>query len=189
MLQRLSMLVAVGVVLAACAGTVSGGADQAAMPVPDLAVEPAGDAAIYGGFAVDPPAPDEVVLTLVGARTVELTMRELEDLADRDVTFIEPFVQAEQTFRAVALADLLDLAGIVRDDAVDTIALNDYRFRDDVSALLEADALLAVGRDGGYIPMDAGGPIRLVFDASSLYHGHLDAWNWSLRSIEVVRAS
>lgn len=173
---RTVLLVTLAAVLAACAA-------QAPDPVvPD----PVADADVYGGFPVDPPAADEVVLTLVGARTVDLTMGELEALADREVTFLEPFVKVEQTFRAIALADLLALAGIEPGDEVDTIALNDYRFRDTVSALLDADALLAVGRDGGHIPMDAGGPIRLVFDADSNYSNFLDAWNWSLRSIRAV---
>ena len=129
------------------------------------------------------------MLTLVGVRTVELTMRELENLADRDVTIFEPFRRTDQTFRVIALADLLPLAGIIIGDVVDTIALNDYRFRDDVGALLDADAMLAVGRDGEPIPMDAGGPIRLVFDSESSYATFLDAWNWSLRSIDIVPAS
>jgi hypothetical protein len=159
-----------------------------AAPPAVVTPEPEGDA-VYGGFLIDPPAPDEVVLTLEGARTVELTMAELDGLALQEVTFVEPFVKVEQRFRVVALADLLELAGIGPGDTVDTIALNDYRYRDEVSALLAADALLAVARDGEAIPMDAGGPIRLVFASDSSYHGFLDAWNWSLRSIRVVAGS
>jgi len=176
---RAAVLVTVGAVLAACA----------AQPAAVVAPEPVADADVYGGFPVDPPADDEVVLTIVGSRTVDLTMGELDALAHREVTFVEPFVKVEQTFRAVALVDLLELAGIAPRDTVDTIALNDYRYRDTVRALIDADALLAVGRDGGPIPMDAGGPIRLVFDVGSSYHGFLDAWNWSLRSIRVVTGS
>jgi hypothetical protein len=170
------MLLALGALLASCAAQ-----------SPDVAVpEPVADSDVYGGFPVDPPAADEVVLTLVGSRTVELTMGELDALAVREVTFVEPFVKVEQTFRVIPVAELLELAGIGADETVDTIALNDYRYGDTVRALLDADALLAVGRGGGPIPMDAGGPIRLVFDVDSSYHGFLDAWNWSLRSIRVV---
>jgi hypothetical protein len=179
-LLRAVMLLTVGAVLAACAPVT----EPAAPPV----VETPTGADVYGGFPVDPPAADEVVLTLVGTRTVDLTMGELDAMAVREVTFVEPFVKVEQTFRVVPLADLLALAGIGPDDVVDTIALNDYRFRDGSGALVEADALLAVGRDGGPIPMDAGGPVRLVFDVASPYHGLLDAWNWSLRTIRVVSA-
>jgi hypothetical protein len=171
----IATVLVLGVALATCAA-----------PPPTVAPVPVVGSDVYGGFPIDPPAPDEVVLTLVGARTVELTMRDLEGLAERDVTFVEPFVKVEQTFRVVPLATLLALADIGVDASVETIALNDYRFTDTVEALLEADALLAVGRDGGAIPMDAGGPIRLVFDVGSSYHDFLDAWNWSLRSIRVV---
>jgi hypothetical protein len=177
--RRGAVLLTLGVVLAACA----------AQPAAVLAPEPAADADVYGGFPVDPPAADEVVLTLVGSRTVEFTMGELDALALREVSFVEPFVKVEQTFRVVPLADLFEAAGIVPRDTVDTIALNDYRYSDSARALVDAGALLAVARDGGPIPMDAGGPIRLVFDVESSYHGFLDAWNWSLRSIRVVAGS
>jgi hypothetical protein len=176
---RAAALLALGVVLAACA------AQAPAVVVP----EPVADSDVYGGFPVDPPAADEVVLTLIGSRTVELTMGELDALAVREVTFVEPFVKVEQTFRVVPLADLLELAGIGSGETVDTIALNDYRYSDTVRALLDAGALLAVARDAGPIPMDAGGPIRLVFDVDSSYYGFLDAWNWSLRSIRVAAGS
>lgn len=149
---------------------------------------PPDDADVYGGFAIDPPAPDDVVLTLEGTTTVDVTMAELEALATTDVRFREPFVGVDQTFTVVPLAELLERAGIGAGDVVDTIALNDYRYRDAVDALIAADALLAVARDGAPIPMNAGGPIRLVFDTDSDYHGFLDAWNWSLRRIAVVES-
>jgi hypothetical protein len=151
-----------------------------------VAPEPAVDAEVYGGFPIEAPGPDEIVLTLVGERTVEFTMGDLAELDASDVTFVEPFVKVEQTFRVVRLVDLFALAGIRTGDTVDTIALNDYRYQDGVDALLAADALLAIARDGEPIPMDAGGPIRLVFEPSSTYAGFLDAWNWSLRTIRVT---
>jgi hypothetical protein len=180
LMRRSLTLGALAAMLVACAAAPP--AAVVAEP-PDAASE---DGEVYGGFPIDPPAPDEVVLTLEGSRTVEFTMAELDGLAQRQVTFIEPFVKVEQSFRVVALADLLVLAGIGPDDVVDTIALNDYRYRDEVRVLIEADTLLAVARDGAPIPMNAGGPVRLVFDADSSYHAFLDAWNWSLRSIRVV---
>jgi hypothetical protein len=169
-------LLSLGLLLAACTGS----------PPEAVVPEPSTDADVYGGFMIDPPAADEVVLTLVESRTVELTLGELESMVTRDVSFMEPFVKAEQSFGVVPLVELFELAGIVPRDTVDTIALNDYRYQDSAQALLDADALLAVTRDGGPIPMNAGGPIRLVFDADSSYFEFLDAWNWSLRSIRVV---
>lgn len=180
--RTVSLLLAAAV-LTACS---SAATTAPVAPTDEEPGEAGGDADVYGGFAIDPPASDEVVLTLVGARTVELTMGELDALAQREITIVEPFLSSTQTFRVVPLAVLLDLAGITPRETVDTIALNDYRYRDDVRALLDAEALLAVARDGTAIPMDAGGPIRLVYDTASPYYGFLDAWNWSLRRVEVV---
>lgn len=69
---------------------------------------------------------------------------------------------------------------------IETIALNDYRYADTVGQWVDNDALLAVLRDGELIPMDQGGPIRIVFAEDSPAYELLDAWNWSLRSIVVV---
>jgi len=146
------------------------------------------DQDIYGGFPIDPPAPDEIVLTLEGAVRVELTMAELEDLAVLEVTLDEPFVQRRETFRVIPLAYLLDLVNISDEQIVETVALNDYRFSDVAGAFRDADAFIAVARDGGPIPMDAGGPIRLVYADDSSFARVLDAWNWSLRTIRVGEA-
>lgn len=140
----------------------------------------------YGGFAVDPPADDEIVLTIVGLQTTEYTYADLQSRASVEITIDEPFVRLTQTFRGVPLAELFAEAGIDAEARVETIALNDYRYADTVGSWVDGAALLAVFRDGELIPMDAGGPIRIVFDSSSSQFENIDAWNWSLRSIEVV---
>lgn len=140
----------------------------------------------YGGFAVAPPADDEVVLTLVGTSTVELTYAEVIDLADVELTIDEPFVNRTETFTGVALSDLFDLVGIVPTDTVDTVALNDYHYPDSAQAFIDAQGVLAVLRDGEPIPMDQGGPLRIIFADDSSYADVLDAWNWSIRSIEIL---
>lgn len=157
------------------------GCAPAAEPTPAPSTESA-----YGGFAIDPPASDEVVLTIDGPRVVDFTYAELQQLATVEVTIVEPFVEQEQTFTGVPLADLLETAGVRRDASIETIALNDYRYTDTVAQWTDNDALLAVLRDGELIPMDQGGPIRIVFDEGSPAFDLLDAWNWSLRTITVV---
>jgi len=182
--RLLGALVSVAVLASACGGAdapTGGAADDAGAGGVDIA-----DEQIYGGFPVDPPAPDEVVLTLIGAERVELTMAQLEALAVTEVTLDEPFVRRRETFRVIPLGDLFDLAGIADEETVATIALNDYRYLDGAGVLRGAQALLAVARDGGPIPMDAGGPVRIVFADDSAYAGMLDAWNWSLRTISVT---
>lgn len=140
----------------------------------------------YGGFPIDPPASDEVVLTIEAESSVDFTYAELQELAEVEIDILEPFVDEQQSFRGVPLAELLDRAGVPTDARIETIALNDYRYADTVGQWVDNDALLAVFRDGELIPMDEGGPIRIVFDEESPAFEVLDAWNWSLRTITVV---
>lgn len=146
---------------------------------------PADDESVYGSFPIDPPAGDEVVLTIDGATTVTFTMDELFARATTDVTLFEPFVRRDETFAVIELFALLQEAGLTDDDHVETVALNDYRYSQRVGDLRENTALLAVTRDGEPIPMDAGGPIRIVFANDSEFSGELDAWNWSLYLIQI----
>lgn len=140
----------------------------------------------YGGFPVDPPAADEVVLTIEGSTAVDFTYSELQALATVEIDIMEPFVEQQQSFTGVPLSDLLAAAAVPADAQIETIALNDYRYADSVAQWVESDALLAVFRDGDLIPMDQGGPIRIVFAEDSSAFDLLDAWNWSLRTIAVV---
>lgn len=180
MRRRVSILasaIALAVVaLAGCSSPTTNGATEPP-------VEPTNP---YGGFPIDPPADDEVVLTVVGDQSVDFTYAELKDRSTVDVTIVEPFVDRTETFSGVPFADLVASAGIADDATVSTVALNGYVYDDTAAALIGADALVAVLRDGEPIPMDEGGPIRLVFATDSTYYEFLDAWNWSLRSIERV---
>ncbi len=137
----------------------------------------------YGGFPIDPPEADEVVLSIEAGRTVDFTHAELQELATVEIEVLEPFVDLQQSFTGVPLVDLLEIAGVPADARVETVALNDYRYADTVAQWVDNDALLAVFRDGELIPMDQGGPIRIVFAEDSPAFDLLDAWNWSLRSI------
>lgn len=140
----------------------------------------------YGGFPVDPPADDEIVLTITGDTTLDLTYAEVIELATVDLTIDEPFVNQTQSFSGIAFADLFALAGIKPSDTVDTVALNDYHYADSAQTFLDASAVLAVLRDGEPIPMDQGGPLRVIFADDSSYVDVLDAWNWSIRSIVIL---
>jgi hypothetical protein len=142
----------------------------------------------YGaGFVVDPPADSDVVLTIKGATTKDFTMGELIRLADEEIKIMEPFVKLEQSFKVIKLDKLLSGLGFKPSDTVNTVALNDYAFPDTVSNFSENNAYIAVSRDGGPIPMDQGGPIRIVFATDSGYFTNLDAWNWSIRTIELAK--
>lgn len=167
--------------LAAVSALALTGCGTIAEPQPSASPESA-----YGGFPVDPPADDEVVLTIEGATTVDFTYAQLQQLADVEIDIVEPFINERQSFTGVALAELLDRAEVPADARIETIALNDYIYADTVEQWSSNGAILAVFRDGELIPMDQGGPIRIVFPADSSAFEVLDAWNWSLRTIAVA---
>lgn len=142
----------------------------------------------YGGFAVDSPAADEIILTVIGPNeTDEYSITDLKELAIEPISIMEPFVKVEQSFTGVPLATLFEAAGIQATDKVSTVALNEYVYDDLASNFTASKGLLAIDRDGAEIPMDQGGPIRIVFPAGTKYFSFLDSWNWSLRTIEVVK--
>lgn len=152
-------------------------------PTPDPS---SGDSNPYGAFPIDPPSDDEVVLTIESGVDVDFTYAELQSLATVEIDIEEPFLKVRQSFRGVPLAELLEQAGVAENARIETIALNDYRYADEVSQWVEDRALVAVFRDRDLIPMDQGGPIRIVFDEDSPSFDRLDAWNWSLRVITVT---
>jgi hypothetical protein len=176
-MKRMGIVAVIGLVmLSGCAAT-----PAEVDPEPSTTDESA-----YGGFAIDPPADDEVVLTITGDSARDFTYRELQDRASVDITILEPFVGVEQSFTGIPLNDLFADAGVDPGATVETVALNDYRYSDTAQSWAETGAILAIFRDGELIPMDAGGPIRIVFDTGSPSFTNLDAWNWSLRSIDTI---
>ncbi|MGV8969322.1 MAG: molybdopterin-dependent oxidoreductase [Microbacteriaceae bacterium] len=140
----------------------------------------------YGGFPIDQPALDEVVLSVIGADTRDFTYGELQELAQAEIVIVEPFVSTEYSFRGIPLESLFVDAGFAPSDVIETVALNDYRYSATVESWIDGSAILAVYRDGQPIPMDEGGPIRIVFPSDSGFFDNLDAWNWSLRAIVLL---
>lgn len=163
-----------------------GGASQASAKT-STSPSPAATKNPYGsGFAVSNPADSEIVLTIKGSTTKNFTMGQLKKMATKSITVKEPFIKKTQTFKVILLKTLFAGVKVPAKANLNTIALNDYAFKGPASKFFGYSAYLAVFRDGVVIPMDAGGPIRLVFDSSSPWFSNLDAWNWSLRTIEVV---
>ena len=141
----------------------------------------------YGAGPIDPPAPNEPVLTVKGGQTpLSLTIDQLNALGDTTVTLDEPFVKKRQTFSGVPLATVMAKAGIPNSATVETVALNDYHYSSAVGPMVDSSALIATKRDGAPIPYDQGGPIRIVFPDGSSLSSNLDAWNWSLATITVT---
>jgi hypothetical protein len=85
------------------------------------------------------------------------------------------------------LQAVLQAADIPTDSGtLSTIALNNYVYDGSIPELVAGQAMIAVQRAGQDIPVDQGGPIRIVFPDDSPMASNLDAWNWSLMRIEAT---
>lgn len=181
-MNRITKATAAVLLLALVTGCASVSAQEASSSTPTTTENP------YGGFAVDNPADNEVILTITGSKgTQNFSISQLKTLAVEEFTIMEPFAKETQTFRGVPLSTLFALVGIEGDDKVSTVALNDYKFDDLAANFTGSNGILAFERDGEAIAMDKGGPIRIVFPTDSEYFSYLDSWNWSLRTISVVK--
>ncbi len=172
--------------LTACGGN-SGDAGTTSSAVP--AATPAGPPTTnpYGVPSIDPPAPNEAVLEVTGGSTpLSLTLDQLNALGSTTITIDEPFVKKRQTFSGVPLADVLTKAGIPMDATLTTVAVNDYHHTAAAGPMVQSQALIATARDGVPIPYDQGGPARIVFPDGTPLSSVLDAWNWSLASINAT---
>ena len=168
------------VVLAGC----SAASTEAAPSSPPAASASPTSTNPYGAAPVDPPGPTEPILTVTGPRgSTAYTLAELEALGTRTVTVNEPFVKTVRTFTGVPMQAVLDAAGIPATATVETVALNDYRYSTTAGAFTGSEAIIATEQDGGPVPYDQGGPVRIVFPDGSELSTVLDAWNWSLASV------
>lgn len=184
-LLKVTIAFAAVVALAACGS--SGGTSA---PSTSSSPSTAATANPYGSPPpVDPPGPNDTILTVSGgtAGTITYTLRKLEAAGQlQTVTIYEPFRKQTQTFKAVALKDVLDAAGINDAQFIDTLALNNYKYDDLAGKFTASDALIATELDGKQIPIDQGGPIRIIFKDGTPESTNLDAWNWSLMQINVI---
>jgi hypothetical protein len=176
---------ALGAALAGCstasAGTSQGSSSPTASPS-------ASSTSPYGTLAIDPAGPNDPVLVVDGGSSGHqtFTLVQLEALGTTTITLDEPFVKKRQSFTGVPLSKILAKAGIAGGVKITTHALNDYDYANVASAFTGSEALLATQRDAARIPMDQGGPIRIVYPDGTALSGVLDAWNWSLASLSVT---
>lgn len=191
---RTLLACAAALVVAGCA-TTSGGSDATPTASPSSTTSDASASPTstnpYGTLAIDPAGPNDPVLTVDGGSsgTLSLTLVQLEALGTTTVTIDEPFVKRRETFTGVPLATILAKAGIPGGAKINTHALNDYNYANLASAFTGSNAIIATQRDAERIPLDQGGPIRIVFPDGTPLSGVLDAWNWSLNSITATTGS
>lgn len=157
------------VALAACTG-----------PATELPSDP-----LPPAFADGVPEPTgEVVLTVTGpGGPHDFDLPTLQQLAQHDLTVLEPFVDQEHTYAGPLWGDVLRAAGIPLDGRdVELVALDDFVTDIPADAASLDGLLLAVSEDGAPIPIADGGPLRLVFPPGNETGANLNNWIWSIRS-------
>ncbi len=110
----------------------------------------------------------------------------LTGLAQVELRTYEPWVKKELTFRGVWLNDLLAAAGAGPGVSVRITALDDYVVTLSPADLRDGGVLLATADGtGAPIPLDNGGPSRIVYSSGARAGLNADQWIWSLGTVEV----
>jgi hypothetical protein len=182
-------------VLAGC-GSASGSTSSSRPPEPQTRAStstPISPADLLPGQPV--PAPRAApVITVSGriaahnrGRTLALDMGALDRLGVSRVSLYEPWTKQDLQFQGVWLADLLRVAQA--DSAatgVHLTALDDYRVDLTMAEVRAGGIFLATKRgDGSAIPIDEGGPTRVVFVGGVPSGRNADQWIWSLKTLDV----
>lgn len=188
-----------GLVALVCAIAVAGCATSAPVPTAP-APEPVDAAPVVLTPAVllpDQPVPgpsEPRVLSLTGrigttneGNALAFDQPTLDQLGRVRVTLYEPWVKQELNFEGVWLADLLAVA---RADpqarTVHVTALDDYQVELAISDVMAGGVLLATRNGNGQpIPIEDGGPVRIVFAGGVPAGESADQWIWSLSTIDV----
>lgn len=140
---------------------------------------------------------DEVILRVTGkigqtnaAGAAEFDLAMLESIGQVQYDVNDPFAQAERVFTGPLLAQLLNVVEAAPDAAtLEFIALNDYKVEMDIEEARKWPVLYALQADGRYIPLDDGGPAKIVFPFDD--YEELDQptygkfWVWSMAEIVV----
>jgi hypothetical protein len=112
----------------------------------------------------------------------------LDRLGVRQVRLYEPWTKEHLDFRGVWLQDLLAVAGVKPGATkLHIVALDDYAVDLKLADVLAGGIMIATSAgDGSAIPIDQGGPTRVVFMDGVEAGVNPDQWVWSLKAIDVV---
>jgi hypothetical protein len=189
---RLAAAAAVLGVVAGCGGAPSGTATPAATASGSTGTV-VRVASLVPGQAV--PAPTgSATLTITGKisvtnrrDTLALDRETVEKMGVQQVRLYEPWTKETLDFQGVWLQHLLAVAGAAPEaTTVHIVALDDYAV-DLTMADIRAGGIMLATRsgDGTPIPIDKGGPTRIVFADGVTAGENPDQWVWSLKSIDV----
>jgi hypothetical protein len=190
-LSTLAVLLTLGI--GGCAGgDGEGDAKPAAAPAEAATVISA--ASLTAGQAVPAPA-GKAILTVTGkitrgnkAGALALDVATIEKLGVKQIGVYEPWVKQHLDFRGVWLSDLLAVAGVAPGaTTVHVVAHDDYAVDLPISAVKPGAVMLATRTgDGSAIPVDNGGPTRVIFGDGVAAGSNPDQWIWSLKTIDVI---
>lgn len=127
---------------------------------------------LAGGASLPAPS-DKPILTVTGKisvtnkdGTAQFDRSMLEALGETSFSTSTPWYDGPRKFEGVPLAKLLDAVGASGDHIVAT-ALNDYSTNIPVEDARKFGVILALKRDGGYMPVSDKGPIFIVYPFDS----------------------
>lgn len=173
-----SALATVVVVVALASGCGSQRADAVVTGVADGTTRSLAD--------LSPADPADVVLTYrpPGSPVVALSIDQLESMTTVSATVHEPFLDRDVVFQGVPVDALLDVLDVGADvTSLHAVALNEYAVDLPVSIADHPGAILATRADGALIPVDQGGPTRIVFTDDHPDAADQSLWIWSLSSL------
>lgn len=162
-------------------------------PLPTVAPVEVAPRQLEPGMPV--PAPTDTPVLSIGGKITQanapdglrLDMALLDQLGLVRVEVYEPWVRRELTFEGPWLADVLTLAqpdGTGR--SLHLTALDGYQIDLSVDDVMAGGILLATKTgDGQPIPIEDGGPVRIVFLDGVAAGASADQWIWSLSKIDV----
>ena len=187
--------VAAVLVLAGCGNGSAGtpAAEVTAKPEATTAARVISVASLTPGQTIAKPA-GKTLFTVTGKIAVTnhgsglaLDRSTVESLGVVQVELYEPWTKKNTTLRGVWLKDLLAAARVPADaTTVHVVALDDYAVDLEVSDVRAGGILLATGlADGSAIPIDQGGPVRVVFLNGVAAGANPDQWIWSIKEIAV----
>jgi hypothetical protein len=187
----LPIAVLLGLALSGC-GDHAG--HDAAPVTPAKAATEISAASLTAGQAVPTPA-GKAALTLTGRITrgnakgdLALDVATIERLGVKEIGLYEPWVKQHLDFRGIWLSDLLTVAGVA-DGATKLriVAHDDYAVDLPLADVRAGTVMLATrSGDGVALPLDNGGPTRIVYADGVAAGANPDQWIWSLKSIDVV---
>ena len=173
----------VALLVAGCGGSGSSGQVPGADSLTQVSV-----GSIAPGDVILAPASGDVILTITGGsatnagKELRLSLAQLESMRTVTATVYEPFLKRNVTFAGVPLQDLLDIAGVPGGfSKIDSAAYNEYAVTLPATILRHAGVLLATRADGETIPLDKGGPTRVVFTDTHPDTKNESLWIWSTK--------